>query len=64
LHPLAKICVCGCCLLFAAVVVPVYVNWLRHRPHRLTESTQHIWWAGVLVQWVLIVSAGLVLWLL
>ncbi len=63
LEPLTKICVCGGYLILAAVVVPVYVNWLRHRPHRLTESTQHIWWSGVLVQYALLAVAGLVLWL-
>jgi hypothetical protein len=54
----------GGCLVAACVVVPVYVGWLRHRPHRLTEGTQHIVLAGQLIQIVLAVVAVLALRLL
>jgi hypothetical protein len=54
--------VIGNCVV-AANVVPVYVNWLRHRPHRLIEGTQHIVMAGSLAQLVLLGLATLVWWL-
>ncbi len=47
----------------AVLVVPMYVNWLRHRPHRLEVGTQHIVMAGLLAQMALIVAAALILWL-
>lgn len=55
--------VVGCCLVGAYVVVPVYINWLRHRPHRLAEGTQHIVLAGLLVRGVPVAVAALVWWL-
>ena len=39
------------CFVTAYAVVPVYVNWLRHRPHRLTEPTQHILLSGFWSRW-------------
>jgi hypothetical protein len=53
----------GGCLFAAFIAVPVYVHWLRHRPHRLTVGTQHIVMAGLLVHCLLLGVAGLVLWL-
>jgi len=41
-------------LLVAMVTVEVVVQWLRHRPHRLMQPTQHIVFAGLVVQCVLI----------
>ncbi len=52
----------GGCLVLAYVVVPIYVNWLRHRPHRLMVGTQPILLAGQLTQLVLAVAA-LIIWL-
>lgn len=43
----------GVGLLVAMVTVEVVVQWLRHRPHRLTQPTQHIVLAGMAVQFVL-----------
>ena len=53
----------GCCLAAGYVVVPVYVHWLRHRPRRLTEGTQHIVLAGLVAQVLLVGAAALVWWL-
>jgi hypothetical protein len=53
----------GSLLLSAAVFVPSLVHWLRHRPHRLTQGTQHILWAGHVAQIVLVLAAGFVVWL-
>jgi hypothetical protein len=50
----------GGCLVAAYVVVPIYVNWLRHRPHRLTEGTQHIAMAGTLATVLLVIVAALI----
>lgn len=52
------------CLVVAFLVVPAYVHWLRHRPHRLTQPTQHILLAGLLTQLVLVGTAWLLWWLL
>ena len=54
----------GICLVMACVVVPVFVNWLRHRPHRLTEMTQHLVIAGLIVQVILVGMAVVAAWLL
>ena len=51
------------CFVTAYVVVPVYVHWLRQRPHRLTKGTQHIVMAGLLAQLVLVGVAALIWWL-
>jgi len=44
----------GVGLLVAMVTIEVVVQWLRHRPHRLTRPTQHIVLAGLVVQFALI----------
>ncbi len=49
-----KLWLSGICLLFALVIIPAYVEWLRHRPHRLTQPTQQIVLVGLAVQSVLI----------
>jgi len=48
----------GGALFAACVVVPWYVHWLRHRPHCLTEGTQHIVLAGLLTQLILFAAAA------
>ncbi len=53
----------GGCLVAAYVAVPVYVHSLRHRPHRLTQGTQHIVLAGLAAQIVLVLTASLLWWL-
>jgi hypothetical protein len=53
----------GGCQAAAYIAVPVYVYWLRRRPHRLAEGKQHILMAGLLAQRVLVGAAGLLLWL-
>jgi hypothetical protein len=53
----------ACCLLVALVVVPVYVHWLRHRPHRLTQGTQHIVLAGLAIQ-ICLFAVMIAIWLL
>ena len=50
------------CLVIALVGVPVVVHWLRHRPHRLTQGTQHIVMVGLLIQMVLVAVAVLIAW--
>ena len=52
------------CFVTAYLVIPVVVNWMRHRPHRLTESTQHIVLAGLLLQVLLVLGALLAFWLM
>ena len=47
----------------AYVVIPVYINWLRHRPRLLKEPTQHIVLLGMLAQVVVLVLVGLIWWL-
>jgi hypothetical protein len=51
------------CFVTAYVVIPLIVNWMRHRPHRLTEPTQHIVLAGLLLQVLLVIGALLIWWL-
>ena len=53
--------VSGGFLMVAYLVIPVYVNWLRHRPRRLAEGTQHIVFAGLLAQGILVGVALLIL---
>jgi hypothetical protein len=52
------------CFVTAYVVIPVTVNWMRHRPHRLTEPTHHLVLAGLFLQVLLVSGALLVLWLI
>lgn len=46
------------CMMTARIVVPAVVHRLRHRPHRLTEGTQHIVLGGMLVQGVFLAVAA------
>ncbi|WP_162660001.1 hypothetical protein [Tuwongella immobilis] len=45
------------CWLAAFVVVPMVINWLRHRPHRLTQGTQHLVAIGLGLQFLLLALA-------
>jgi membrane-anchored protein YejM (alkaline phosphatase superfamily) len=56
--------VVGACLAAALVAVPVYVHWLRRRPHRLAAGTQHIVLAGMLAQFLLLGAGVLIWWLM
>jgi membrane-anchored protein YejM (alkaline phosphatase superfamily) len=51
------------CFVTAYVIIPVIVHWMRHRPHRLTEPTQHIVLTGLLLQVLLVFGALLIWWL-
>ena len=41
----------------ALLVVPLVVEWLRHRPHRRSVPTGHILSAGMAVQFALLIAA-------
>ncbi len=57
-----KWAIVGVLLYTGLVAIPRYISWLRHRPHRITEGTQRIVFAGLIAQPVLVVVAtGLII---